>query len=77
MPKRGTLQKVIMEFVLNDGTVVRRTLKGEAAQEWDKALDGLAILAHSHRMNPDWSKFTWEEKVSSSSRPRGRRIKQA
>lgn len=64
MPERGKLQRVTMEYVRKDDTVVCRTLRGEAAQEWDRALDGLVLFADSHRVNPDWSKFKWEERIS-------------
>ena len=57
------LRMVIMEFELEDGTIMRRTLKGDEANKWNGDINGLCVLADLHRSNPEWGKYGWEETV--------------
>jgi len=59
----GKFVRVVMEFLCTDGTLMRRELAGDQAEEWNKCLGNVCVLAHTHNMNPDWTKFRWRETV--------------
>jgi hypothetical protein len=54
------IQKVAMEFLQPDGSVMVRTLEGDQAEGWDEALANVTVFAAVHRANPNWGKFLWK-----------------
>ena len=44
----------------DNGEVTIKTLTGDDAEQWQKWVDGLCLLAWNHRQNPDWSSLHWE-----------------
>ena len=78
MPKKFdpvNLLKVTMEFECDDGSICTKVLDGPAAHEWNLCIGAVCTLSHVHGMNPDWSKFKWDETFTKPKSSRGRRVK--
>ncbi len=53
----------------DNGTVVVKTLTGDDAEQWQKWVDSVCLLAWNHRQNPDWSRLHWEVRKLESPKP--------